>query len=38
VLLDATHVDETQIDELDLVVLDQLLNVFNGHRCNLGGN
>src|SRR5690606_16825672 len=32
VLLDATHVDETQIDEFDLVVLDQLLNVFNGHR------
>lgn len=36
VLLDATHVHETQIDELDLVVLDQLLNVFHGHRYDLG--
>jgi len=32
VLFNATHVDETQVDELDLVVLDQLLNVFHGHR------
>jgi len=32
VLFDTAHVDETQVDELDLVVLDQLLNVFHGHR------
>ena len=28
VLFDAAHIDEAQVDELDLVVLDQLLNVF----------
>ena len=32
VLFDTAHIDEAQVDELDLVVLDQLLNVFHGHR------
>ena len=36
-LFHTTHVDKAQVDELDLVFLDQLLNVFNGHRYNLGG-
>uniref|UniRef100_A0A0N4ZEB3 NAD-specific glutamate dehydrogenase n=1 Tax=Parastrongyloides trichosuri TaxID=131310 RepID=A0A0N4ZEB3_PARTI len=31
VLLDTAHVDKTQVDELDLVVLDQLFYVFHGH-------
>ena len=32
VVLDATHVGETQVDELDLVILDQLLDLFERHR------
>jgi hypothetical protein len=35
-LFDTAHVDKAQIDELDLVVLDPLLNVFHGHRYDLG--
>ena len=31
VVLDAAHVGEAQVDEFDLVVLDQLFDVFEGH-------
>ena len=31
VVLHAAHVGEAQVDEFDLVVLDQLFDVFEGH-------
>ena len=36
VVLDAAHVGEAQVDELDLVVLDQLFDFVRRHVWNLG--